>query len=79
MFHGSLVWWAVSQEGAAEPHIQRDIETLIGPYRTTPATASSQLRFHGRSAQPPVDPAPKPQQSSEPSSDPTWEPLSERA
>lgn len=34
IFHGSLIWWAVGHDGAAEVHVQRDLETLVSPYRT---------------------------------------------
>ncbi len=55
VFHGSLIWWAISQEGSAEPHIQRDLETLIGPYRTVRASASPELR-----PEPPDEPLAEP-------------------
>ncbi len=76
MFHGSLIWWAVSQEGAAEPHIQRDLETLIGPYRTTHPIASPELRSV---AEPSFEPEPpyEPEPSFEPSNEPSPEPPSE--
>lgn len=43
MFHGSLVWWAVEQEGSPDAYIQRDTEILIAPYRTNPADSSAEL------------------------------------
>lgn len=40
VFHGSLVWWAVTQDGSPEAYTQRDLAVLIAPYRTTPADSS---------------------------------------
>jgi len=34
VFHGSLIWWAVGEEGPVEAYIERDIEMLVAPYRT---------------------------------------------
>jgi AcrR family transcriptional regulator len=44
IFHGSLIWWAVGREGAAEAHLQQDLETLLGPYRTTSDSTSPHPR-----------------------------------
>lgn len=72
IFHGSLIWWAVGQEGCAEGHIQRDLETLLGPYRTAEASAS-------REARPPAPENPSPSEpAGAPVPDTPWEPLSER-
>lgn len=46
IFHGSLLWWAVDQQGAPEASIQRDLDTLVGPF----LTARGRLR---RAVQPP--------------------------
>lgn len=84
IFHGSLIWWAVGEEGPAEVPLQRDLETLLGPYRTTSDTASPELR--PPAAEPPSNPlserACEPlsgtESALEPSSEPPWQHPSER-
>jgi AcrR family transcriptional regulator len=81
VFHGSLTWWAVSQEGSAESHIQRDIDTLIGPYRTDrpPVTRGGPESRKTEPAQEP-EPSHEPEPLSEPESpyEPSPDPSSER-
>jgi AcrR family transcriptional regulator len=44
MAGGSLIGWAVFREGPAEKWVERDVETLLEPYRSKPGRARSKQR-----------------------------------